>query len=128
MNLNQITLPVTDIEKANQFYLTLGFTQIVKSPHYSRFECANKATFSLLLTDDEFINGAVIYFESDDLKRWVESLKAKGIEFDTEINEQRYLWHEAKLTDPSGNQIKLYWAGENRLTPPWRVDINFDVQ
>ncbi|OUS72115.1 glyoxalase [Pseudoalteromonas sp. A601] len=127
MNLNQITLPVCDIEKANHFYLTLGFTQIVKSPHYSRFECANKATFSLLLTDDEFTNGAVIYFESDDLKRWVESLKAKGIEFDTEIIEQRYLWHEAKLTDPSGNQIKLYWAGDNRLNPPWRVNINFDV-
>ncbi|MDN3379980.1 MULTISPECIES: VOC family protein [unclassified Pseudoalteromonas] len=127
MNLNQITLPVCDIEKANHFYLTLGFTQIVKSPHYSRFECANKATFSLLLTDDEFTNGAVIYFESDDLKRWVESLKAKGIEFDTEIIELRYLWHEAKLTDPSGNQIKLYWAGDNRLNPPWRVNINFDV-
>ena len=127
MNLNQITLPVTDIAKANHFYLTLGFTLIVKSPHYSRFECPNKATFSLLLTDEQFFNGAVIYFESDNLNQWVESIKAKGIEFDTEIIEQHYLWHEAKLTDPSGNQIKLYWAGENRLNPPWRVDINFDM-
>lgn len=128
MNLNQITLPVTDIEKANHFYLTLGFTQIVKSPHYSRFECANKATFSLLLTNEPFSNGAIIYFESEDLEKWVASIKAKGIEFDTEIIEQRYLWHEAKLTDPSGNKIKLYWAGDNRLNPPWRVDINFDMQ
>lgn len=69
MNLNQITLPVTDIEKANHFYLTLGFTQIVKSPHYSRFECANNATFSLLLTNDTFSNGAIIYFESEDLEK-----------------------------------------------------------
>ena len=68
MNLNQITLPVTDIEKANQFYLAMGFTQIVKTDHYSRFECANKATFSLLLTDDAFSNGAVIYFESEELE------------------------------------------------------------
>lgn len=127
MNLNQITLPVTDIEKANHFYLTLGFTQIVKSPHYSRFECANNATFSLLLTNDTFSNGAIIYFESEDLEKWVASLKAKGIEFNTEVIVQRYLWHEAKLTDPSGNQIKLYWAGHNRLNPPWRVDINFAV-
>ncbi|NMM40029.1 VOC family protein [Pseudoalteromonas arctica] len=123
MNLNQITLPVTDIEKANQFYLAMGFAQIVKTDHYSRFECANKATFSLLLTDKQFINGAVIYFESDNLNQWIESLKAKGIEFDTEIIEQCYLWREAKLIDPSGNQIKLYWAGENRLNPPWRVEI-----
>ena len=26
------------------------------------------------------------------------------------------------LLDPSGNKIKLYWAGENRLNPPWRVE------
>lgn len=124
MNLNQITLPVTDIEKANAFYLTLGFTQIVKTPHYSRFECANHATFSLVLTNSVFSHGATIYFESNTLTEWVELLKAKGIKFDTEIIEQRYLWREAKLTDPSGNLIKLYWAGGNRLNPPWRVDIS----
>lgn len=124
MNLNQITLPVTDIEKANAFYLTLGFTQIVKTPHYSRFECANHVTFSLVFTHDVVSHGATIYFESNTLTEWVELLKAKGIKFDTEIIEQRYLWHEARLTDPSGNQIKLFWAGENRLNPPWRVDIS----
>ncbi|MGS0536485.1 VOC family protein [Pseudoalteromonas sp. SaAl2] len=128
MNLNQITLPVSDIEKANQFYLTMGFTQIVKTDHYSRFECANKATFSLVLADNAVTNSAVIYFECDDLNQWVKSLKAKGIKFDTEIIEQRYLWHEAKLTDPSGNKIKLYWAGENRLNPPWRVDISAELE
>ncbi|MBB1507881.1 VOC family protein [Pseudoalteromonas sp. SG41-1] len=123
MNLNQITLPVCDIEKANQFYLAMGFTQIVKTDHYSRFECPNKATFSLLLTDDVFSNGAVIYFESAELEKWVASLKAKGFEFESAITEQRYLWREAVLKDPSGNKIKLYWAGCNRLNPPWRVEI-----
>ena len=114
MNLNQITLPVCDIEKANQFYLAMGFTQIVKTDHYS---------FSLLLTDDVFSNGAVIYFESAELEKWVASLKAKGFEFESVITVQRYLWREAVLKDPSGNKIKLYWAGCNRLNPPWRVEI-----
>ncbi|MBE0376315.1 VOC family protein [Pseudoalteromonas prydzensis] len=123
MNLNQITLPVTNIEKANQFYLAMGFTQIVKTDHYSRFECANKATFSLLLTDDAFSNGAVIYFESEELDKWVACLKAKGFTFESDITEQRYLWREALLKDPSDNKIKLYWAGSNRLDPPWRVEI-----
>ncbi|MBB1333681.1 VOC family protein [Pseudoalteromonas sp. SR44-5] len=123
MNLNQITLPVCDIEKANQFYLAMGFTQIVKTDHYSRFECPNKATFSLLLTDDVFSNGAVIYFESAELEKWVASLKAKGFEFESVITVQRYLWREAVLKDPSGNKIKLYWAGCNRLNPSWRVEV-----
>lgn len=123
MNLNQITLPVTNIEKANQFYLAMGFTQIVKTDHYSRFECANKATFSLLLTDDAFSNGAVIYFESEELDKWVACLKAKGFKFESGITEQRYFWREALLKDPSDNKIKLYWAGSNRLDPPWRVEI-----
>jgi catechol 2,3-dioxygenase-like lactoylglutathione lyase family enzyme len=123
MNLNQITLPVTDIHIANQFYMRLGFTQIVKTDHYSRFECENGATFSLSLTEKPFSNGATIYFESEYLDEWVQSLKNQGVEFETGIIEQRYLWREAQLSDPSGNKIKLYWAGKNRLNPPWRVDI-----
>ena len=41
-----------------------------------------------------------------------------------DINEsvdQPFLWREAILNDPSGNKIKLYWAGDNRLNPPWRI-------
>ena len=39
-----------------------------------------------------------------------------------EPTDQHWLWREAILHDPSGNKIKLYWAGENRLNPPWRVE------
>lgn len=45
-------------------------------------------------------------------------LSQKGIQFEQQPTEQRYLWKEAILKDPSGNKIKLYWAGENRLNPP----------
>lgn len=123
MNLNQVTLPVYDIDEANAFYLTLGFKQIVKTLHYSRFECANEATFSLVLTQNAFHNGATIYFECKDLDSRVAQLQARGIEFKSHIEDKRYLWREVQLCDPSGNNIKLYWAGKNRLTPPWRVDI-----
>lgn len=40
-----------------------------------------------------------------------------------EPTDMDYLWREAVLHDPSGNRIKLYWAGENRLNPPWRVEL-----
>ncbi|MCF6264129.1 MAG: VOC family protein [Xanthomonadales bacterium] len=111
------------MEKATRFYLILGFTQIVDSPHYARFECPDGgSTFSLLLTGSSFENGSIIYFESENLNQWVDDLKLKGIKFEQDPTDQSYLWREATLSDPSGNKIKLYWAGEARLNPPWRVE------
>jgi len=123
MNLNQITLPVKQMPEAVNFYLKLGFTQIVDTPHYARFQCPEgDATFSLMLESGDFSNGAVIYFEHRYLDDWVRKLKSIGIEFSQDPADQDYLWREAVLEDPSGNKIKLYWAGENRLNPPWRVE------
>ena len=124
MNLNQVTLPVNDIAKASEFYLKLGFTQIVDSPHYARFESPmGDSTFSLMLDNNKIDNSATIYFEHEKLDQWVEELLIKGIKFEQLPTDQSYLWREAICHDPSGNKIKLYWAGENRLNPPWRVDI-----
>lgn len=123
MNLNQVTLPVNDMERATAFYRRLGFLQIVDSPHYARFECPEgEASFSLSLSEEPFHNGAIIYFESDRLDDWVAELVDRGFEFHQMPTDMRYLWREAVLHDPSGNRIKLYHAGENRLHPPWRVD------
>ncbi|WP_137169926.1 VOC family protein [Marinomonas sp. FW-1] len=123
MELNQITLPVKDMDDAVNFYLKLGFTQIVDTPHYSRFSCPEgNSTFSLLLESDEFVNSSVIYFEHEKLDELCADLSQKGFQFEQLPTEQRYLWKEAILKDPSGNKIKLYWAGENRLNPPWKVE------
>ena len=122
MKLNQVTLAVHDMDEATKFYQRLGFTIIVDTPHYARFECPEgEATFSLSLSDDAQ-GKTVIYFEHEKLDEWVLSLEAKGIVFEQPPTDQAYLWREAILFDPSGNKIKLYWAGENRLNPPWRVN------
>ena len=123
MEMNQVTLPVNNMEDAVAFYLTLGFTQIVDTPHYARFSCPKgNSTFSLSLETEAFRNGAVIYFETEEVDALVSSLQNKGIEFEQLPTEQRYLWKEAVLKDPSGNKIKLFWAGKNRLSPPWKVN------
>jgi catechol 2,3-dioxygenase-like lactoylglutathione lyase family enzyme len=123
MDLNQVTLPVKNMDEAVSFYLTLGFTQIVDTPHYARFSCpSGSSTFSLSLEPDKFINGSVIYFESEHLDELVDSLVREGIKFEQLPTEQRHLWKEAILKDPSGNKIKLYWAGDNRINPPWKVE------
>lgn len=127
MQLNQVTLPTQDIAQSRAFYLTLGFTLIVDTAHYLRFACPDDgATFSLALTETEFDSVTVIYFEHEKLDEWVADIVSKGVEFEQLPTQQRYLWKEAILKDPSGNKIKLYWAGENRLNPPWKVEVTAD--
>jgi len=125
MILNQVTLPAKDIKLSVDFYLRLGFTQIVDSPHYARFSSEGEhATFSLIQASEQASEHATIYFESDRLDAWVTELVAAGVRFEYLPRDESYLWREALLKDPSGNRIKLYWAGENRLNPPWRVDVS----
>jgi hypothetical protein len=111
------------MEKTTDFYRRMGFLQIVDTLHYARFECTEgNSTFSVSLESSGLENPTVIYFEHERLDELVIALKAKGFEFEQEPTDMRYLWREAILRDPSGNKIKLYWAGENRLRPPWRVE------
>jgi catechol 2,3-dioxygenase-like lactoylglutathione lyase family enzyme len=127
MNLNQVTLPVRNLKKCVEFYLKMGFTQIVDSPNYARFRCPEgESTFSLSLDKDNFKNRATIYFESDELDSLIETLISRGLEFEQLPTAQSYLWTEAIIKDPSDNKIKLYHAGKNRLNPPWQVEITLE--
>ncbi len=123
MNLNQVTLPVLDMAQSIAFYDAMGFKQIVDSPHYARFECPlGEATFSLHLVDSAALSsGVVVYFECEDLDDRVLHLKGLGFEFAKQLTDERWLWREARLHDPTGNVICLYWAGKNRRHPPWRI-------
>ena len=126
MNLNQITVPSSDLEKSIPFYETLGLKLIVKAlPHYARFECPDgSSTFSLHQQVDDFPKGegVYVYFECEDLDEKVADLKAKGIQFELDPTDQSWLWREARLKDLDGNQLILFYGGENRLNPPWRID------
>ncbi len=123
MNLNQVTLPALDIATSAAFYRTLGFRQIVATPVYARFECSDGgATFSVhAVKEVPAETGFVVYFEHEALDALVDELKSKGIVFTQDPTDQRWLWREARLRDPAGNVICLYWAGENRRNPPWRI-------
>lgn len=124
MDLNQVTIPSTDLAKAVPFYETLGLKLIVDSvPRYVRFECpSGSSTFSIHHVDDlPTGSGISVYFECDDLDDRVKEFQSKGIKFDLEPTDQSWLWREARLKDLDGNQLILYSAGENRLNPPWRV-------
>ena len=124
MNLNQITVPSLDLTKSIPFYEKLGLKLIVKAlPHYARFECPNgNATFSIHKTEElPKGDGIYVYFECDDLDKKVEEIKQTRIQFDLEPTDQSWLWREARLRDVDGNQLILFFGGENRLNPPWRI-------
>jgi catechol 2,3-dioxygenase-like lactoylglutathione lyase family enzyme len=122
MRLNQVTVAVANVEEAVVFYSRLGLTPIVKSPHYARFVCPEgDSTFSVHLGEPPAAPSTVIYFENDRLDMLVESLKEAGLKFDSDPVDERWLWREARLRDPSGNPICLFQAGANRLNPPWRL-------
>ncbi len=124
MNLNQVTVPALDLDKAIQFYETLGLILIVKSQQYARFLCPDgDSTFSIHKTDLlPTGDGVYVYFECKNLDQHVENLKAKGITFELEPTDQTWLWRETRLKDPDGNQLILFYGGENRINPPWRID------
>ena len=124
MRLNQITIPSLNVERSVQFYKKLGLHLIVDAlPRYVRFELPDgEATFSIHLVDKmPTENGVTIYFEDENLDELVAQLEVKGIEFSLQPTDQRWLWREAHVLDPDGNKIILFFGGDNRKNPPWRI-------
>lgn len=124
MDLNQVTVSSTDVAASVEFYKKLGLRLIVDSvPRYARFECPDgNSTFSVERAESIAPGPSiVVYFECENLDEVVTSLKSDGIVFDSDVVDQTWLWREARLKDPSGNQICLFFAGTNRKNPPWRV-------
>jgi len=123
VELNQVTLPCEDYDKTVAFYRLLGFQLIVDSPpRYARFETESGTTFSIH-AEGMASGGAgfTAYFEVDDVDSVVSDLKKKGLNFLSDPVNQEWLWREAYIRDPSGNNICIYHAGENRRFPPWRL-------
>ena len=124
MNLNQVTVPVLDVETSIIFYKQLGLKLIVKSlPHYARFVCPEGgATFSLHQVNNlPSGDGVWIYFEVQDVDHYIAGMLSKGIRVEEMPTDKPWLWREARLKDPDNNQLIIYFAGNNRINPPWRL-------
>lgn len=125
MRLNHVTLIVSDFERSTAFYRSLGFVPIVhEPPRYARFQCPDSdETLSVEVTGESPAPARVqLFFECPDLDRTFADLKTKGLSFKQEPTDMFYLWREARLEDPDGHDIRLYFAGDNRLNPPWKVN------
>ena len=124
MRLNHVTLTITDVDRSAAFYSALGLVLIVhEPPRYARFRCPDSdETLSVEVTGEPRLPArAQLFFECSDLDRTVANLKARGLRFEQDPIDMSYLWREARLRDPDGHDIRLYYAGDNRLNPPWKV-------
>jgi catechol 2,3-dioxygenase-like lactoylglutathione lyase family enzyme len=124
VNLNQITIFSTRTVETVEFFEKLGLKRIVDSlPRYARLECPDgDATLSVNTTDEDTPSSTVLYFECEKLDDEVARLKSLGLEFEEDPADRAWLWRQAYLRDPNGNRICLFYAGENRKNPPWRIN------
>lgn len=122
MRLNQVTVTMPDLDAGWNFYCTLGLKPVVDArPHYARFLCPDgDSTFSLH-QGESTARGTTVYFECDNLNETVSQLQKKGLQFTSPPEDKSWLWQEAELFDPGGNRVLLYFAGQNRINPPWRI-------
>ena len=123
MRLNQVTVGSTDLDRSEAFYGALGLKLIVKDGHYLRFECPDgESTFSVEKVDDvPDTEQVTVYFESDRIDDEFERLRAGGVEFEHPPTDMSWLWREARLRDPDGHRLCIFYAGDNRKNPPWRL-------
>ena len=118
MRLNQVTVGTVDYAASVAFYRRLGLRLIVDSPPtYARFETPAGETFSIHAVE-EVKSTTIVYFEVEDVDAFVAALGLKPSEPPAD---RPWLWREARLVDPCGNEICIYHAGENRRYPPWRI-------
>ncbi len=130
LDMNQVMIPSTNVKRSIDFYTRFGLKEIVrKLPTYARFECPGRgvSTFSVSLVKEPITGpGTTIGFECSDLDERVEKMKGEGFVFDQDpMNSSN--WRFALLRDPDGNRLCLYWAGENRRFPPWRLESADDT-
>ncbi len=124
MRLSHVTLHVTDIAGSRAFYERLGFVLIVAADHYCRFVVGAGTTLSLEAHDGPLAPAAMICIEFDTcsaLDREIARLDSAGIAIAEMPNDKTWLWREARLIDPDGHVLVYFFAGDNKLDPPWRV-------
>ena len=100
-----IMIPVTDQQKANEFYMKLGFQVVVEAPSHNgetwiQLGLANQGTTISLAKFSGII------FETGDIEKEIRELKSRGVSVE-KIDDTpwgRFAW----MKDPDGNGLCLH--------------------
>lgn len=116
--MNQISVGIREYAAAVTFYTWLGLRQFVGAPpDYARFETQTGETMSIHRVDDPQ-GTTIVYLEVEDVEAFVAVVDLPLVGAPTD---RPWLGREAPLRDPSGNEICIYHAGENRRCAPRRI-------
>lgn len=129
MRLSHVTVYVTDVPRSRAFYLAMGFRLIVDENHYCRFltrldESEGDETLSIEHHAGPLAPAAKLGLEfptPEALDAYVAGLVQSGLEIADGPEDRSWLWRDARLVDPDGHEWMLFFAGRNKLNPPWRV-------
>jgi len=76
------TIPVTDLERAKEFYgETVGLTFLWENPFSARYCCGPASEISVFKRPPVSTEHTLAHFEVDDIEAVVEELVAKGVQF-----------------------------------------------
>jgi catechol 2,3-dioxygenase-like lactoylglutathione lyase family enzyme len=76
------TLPVSDLERAREFYrVALGLTQLWENPVSIRFRCGGESELSIFRRPGLVTEHTLAHFEVADIDATVRELEAKGVQF-----------------------------------------------
>jgi extradiol dioxygenase family protein len=111
------TVPVTDLDRAREFYgQTLGLKMLYSSGPSIRWEAANGAQLSTFQRGPTTADHTVCHFEVHDLDALVQELEGRGVQFlDYDEGPLKTTGHIARLgparsawfKDPFGNILGL---------------------
>jgi catechol 2,3-dioxygenase-like lactoylglutathione lyase family enzyme len=111
------TIPVTDLEKAKQFYgEVLGLTQLWENPASVRYRCGEYSELSVFKRPALETVHTLAHFEVADIEKTVEDLEAKGVDFldysEGPLKTTKHIAHlgpalGAWFKDPDGNTLGL---------------------
>lgn len=110
--IGQILVPITDIDRAVEFYRDrLGMSFLFRFPGMAFFDCGGIRLYLAVPESRSFRGRATIYYRVDDIDAAVEALEARGVTFDdrphvVHRDEQQELWM-AFFRDPDGNNLAL---------------------
>jgi len=106
-----ITLHVSDMEKAAKFYEeTLGLEKKYEYSSYVGFECGGvEIGLTPKLKKGERVapNSPSIEFLVNDVERFYNELKNKGVTFIKELHEEPWGGRQTAFTDPDGNMLEI---------------------
>ncbi|MEM3788783.1 MAG: VOC family protein [Candidatus Bathyarchaeia archaeon] len=105
-----ITFYVSDLRKATQFYEgALGLEKKYEYSSYVGFECGGVeiGLIPKLKKGERASLSPSVEFLVDDVEKFYNELKSKGVKFVKELHEEPWGGKQATFTDPDGNILEI---------------------